>query len=420
MKNVLIIPPFNPYPLISGGHQAIYNGIAILEGVANVYVYISSTESEHKRGADKQLEKVLPFVHVLSDVFPVSHHTFRWYCSVLWNKLKNFDNSQKKEIIVIADERPEPETILSEIGDISEHKVQFILKAIKKYNIDIVQVEMMPDIKIVDYLPHDIETIFVQHEIKYIRDELLIKNMSGTTKELLERFQRNKREEIELHNKYDKVVTLSPTDSQKLIEAGVTTTIVTSLAVVNPSVGIENSKQKVTKTLSYVGPESHYPNYDAIMWFLDNCWLKLQEKDSDYTLQIIGLWTDSTSSKLAEMYHNKVKCLGFVSDLANVLDGTTMIVPINIGSGIRMKILEAAQLNVPVVTTPVGCEGLPIQNGVNGFITNDADEFVEDIIKLQDAKLRNEFIANLREIIANKYSLEALKKSRIAIYKEEQ
>lgn len=416
MKNILIIPPFNPYPLISGGHQAIYNGIAILEGVANVYVYISSTESEHKRGADKQLEKALPFVHVLSDIFPVSHHTFRWYCSVLWNKLKKLDNSQKKEIIVVADERPEPETMLSEIGDISEHKVQFILKAIKKYDIDIVQVEMMPDIRIIDYLPQDIETIFVQHEIKFIRDELLLKNMNSITKEFLERFQRNKREEIELHNKYDKVVTLSPTDSQKLIEAGVTTTIVTSLAVVNPSVVNKNTKQEVTKILSYVGPESHFPNYDAIMWFLDNCWFKLQEKDSDYTLQIIGMWSDSTSAKLVELYDNKVKCLGFVSDLASVLEGTTMIVPVNIGSGIRMKILEAAQLNVPVVTTSVGCEGLPLQNGVNGFITDDADEFVEDIIKLQDAKLRNAFIANLREIIVNKYSLGALKKSRIAIY----
>ena len=45
MKNILIIPPFNPYPLISGGHQAIFNGIAILKDVANVYVYVETTES---------------------------------------------------------------------------------------------------------------------------------------------------------------------------------------------------------------------------------------------------------------------------------------------------------------------------------------------------------------------------------------
>lgn len=417
MKKVLIIPPFNPYPLTSGGHQAIYNGIAILEGIADVYVYISSTESEHKRGTDKQLEKALPFVHVLSDIFPVSRHTFRWHCSVLWYKLKrNFHHSQKKEIINAVDERLMPETIMSEIGDIPEHKVQFILKAIKKYDIDIVQVEMMPDIKIVNYLPHNIETIFVQHEIKFVRDGLMIKKMDKLAGGVLELFQRNKREEIELHNMYDKVITLSPADSQKLIEAGVTTPIVTSLAVVNPSVGNDNNKREATKILSFVGPESHYPNYDGIMWFLENCWEKLLEKDSEYTLQIIGLWSATTATELVDKYDNKVKCLGFVNDLADELVGTTMIVPLNIGSGIRMKILEAAQLNVPVVTTTVGCEGLPLSDGENCFITNDANEFVEDIIKIQDSSLRSVFVANMRKLILSKYSLEALKESRVSLY----
>lgn len=415
MKNVLIIPPFNPYPLISGGHQAIYNGIAILKDVANVYIYLEVTESEHRRGEDRQIEKVLPFVHVLSDVFPVSRHSFNYYRNVLWNKIKKILRySKKKEKAVATHERPE--TILCEIGDISEHKVQFILDAINKYHIDIVQVEMIPDIKIVNYLPLTIETIFVQHEIKFVRDELLIRTMNNVTNEMWEQFQKNKSEEIELHNKYTNIVTLSPIDTQKLIEAGVKTPIVTSLAVVNPSVGNEYNEQGVTKTLSFVGPESHYPNYDGVMWFLENCWPKLLEKDSDYTLQIIGLWSGMTAAELANKYDNKVKCLGFVNDLANVLVGTTMIVPLNIGSGIRMKILEAAQLNVPVVTTTVGCEGLPIHDGENGFVTNEVSKFVEDIIKLQDSKLRNRFVANLRKLILSKYSLKALKESRISLY----
>ncbi len=416
MKNVLIIPPFNPYPLISGGHQAIFNGVAILKDVANVYIYLSVTEGEHRRGEDRQIEKVLPFVHVLSDVFPVLRHTFKWYLNVLWNKIKKILHySKNKRKAVVSHEKPE--TILYEIGDISEHKVQFILDAINKYHIDIVQVEMIPDIKIVNYLPSNIETIFVQHEIKFVRDELLIKTMNNVTNEMLEQLQRNKSEEIELHNKYSNVVTLSPIDTQKLIEAGVTTPIITSLAVVNPSVGNENNKRGVTKILSFVGPESHYPNYDGVMWFLENCWPKLLEKDSDYTLQIIGLWSDMTAAELADKYDNKVKCLGFVKNLADVLVGTTMIVPLNIGSGIRMKILEAAQLNVPVVSTTVGCEGLPMLDGENGFVTNDVNEFAEDIIKLQDSKLRNIFIANLRKLIISKYSLKALEESRIALYR---
>ena len=89
MKNVLIIPPFNPYPLVSGGHQAIFNGIATLKGVANVYVFVKTTESKHKRGEDRQIEKALPFAKILYYIDPASRHTFRWYWNVLTNKLES-------------------------------------------------------------------------------------------------------------------------------------------------------------------------------------------------------------------------------------------------------------------------------------------------------------------------------------------
>jgi glycosyltransferase involved in cell wall biosynthesis len=185
---------------------------------------------------------------------------------------------------------------------------------------------------------------------------------------------------------------------------------------VNPSLHQTHREEKIRKVLSYVGPEMHYPNYDGIMWFLENCWPLLQAKDQEYTMQIIGLWSEQTATELAEKYHNKVKCVGFVDDLGEALSGTTMIVPLNIGSGIRMKILEAAQLNVPVVTTSVGGEGLPLKDGENSYVADEPNLFVDDILNLQDKSLREKFVTNLRKEIATKYSLQALKDSRISLY----
>ena len=94
-----------------------------------------------------------------------------------------------------------------------------------------------------------------------------------------------------------------------------------------------------------------------------------------------------------------------------------MIVPLKIGSGIRMKILEAAQLEVPVVVTPVGAEGLPVKDGTHAFITDDAETFVDDIFKLQNIELQHELVRNMKEVIEKNYSLAALKENRKALYK---
>ena len=273
----------------------------------------------------------------------------------------------------------------------------------------------MTNIKLVNYLPDNVRKIFIQHEIKFVRDELLLQTMDNITPEQQEQYIQGKQEEIELHNRYDYVVTVSPIDAEKLQEAGVTTTIVPSLSVVNHVDNVEG-KKPISKILSYVGPEVHYPNYDGVMWFLENCWPKLMKIDDEFSFQIIGLWSEETANELLTKYEGKVKCVGFVENLADALDGTTMIVPLNIGSGIRMKILEAAQLNVPVVTTPVGGEGLPLVDSENCFITDDADEFVTDIIKLQNKELRDKYVMNLRRIIASKYSLQALRDNRKTLY----
>ncbi len=411
MKNILIIPPFNPYPLVSGGHQAIFNGIAILKDVANVYIYVETTESQHKRGEDRLIEEALPFVHVLSNIDPASKHTIKWYWKVLMNKLKGKlgINDAPKEVA-------NPQLRIESISELSEHKITFVLNAIKQYHIDIVQVEMMPDIRLINSLPKEVKTIFVQHEIKFVRDELFLQTMENITETMNAMYNQNKKEEIELHNKYDHVITLSLIDTKKLIEAGVTTPITTSLAIVNPSLCQLTVETSVRKVLSYVGPESHYPNYDGIMWFLENCWPLLLARDPEYDFQIIGKWSEQTANELAQKYNNKVHCVGFVDDLRKALAGTTMIVPLNIGSGIRMKILEAAQLNVPVVTTHVGGEGLPLIDGENSFITDIPSQFIDDILKLQDKSLRQKFVMSLRGVIAAKYSIQALRESRISLY----
>ena len=95
-----------------------------------------------------------------------------------------------------------------------------------------------------------------------------------------------------------------------------------------------------------------------------------------------------------------------------------MIVPINIGSGIRMKILEGTSRGIPFISTTVGAEGIPVKDGEHCFITDDPDTFVNDIIKLQDTELQIKFVKAANDMVNECYSVKALRKNRLEIYQK--
>ena len=73
-------------------------------------------------------------------------------------------------------------------------------------------------------------------------------------------------------------------------------------------------------------------------------------------------------------------------------------------------------MGIPFVSTSVGAEGIPLTDGKDCFLTDDPDTFIEDIIKLQDNSLRNNLVSNAKEMIKERYSLEALRKNRMGVY----
>ena len=108
--------------------------------------------------------------------------------------------------------------------------------------------------------------------------------------------------------------------------------------------------------------------------------------------------------------------MGFVENLESAIQNTIMIVPITIGSGIRMKILEASSLGIPFVSTSIGAEGIPIETSKHCLIADNPFDFVEAIIQLKDKEKRFMFTQNAYQLINEKYSLPALRKNRIMLY----
>lgn len=402
--NILVVLPWIPSDLNSGGNQAMFNGLKAVSKDVNLYItaYIRRNSGKSRRNV-KHFKNMLPEAVFLPYYDKID--CFHKLIDLMYEESNRrfFYTSIEHEISRMLQLTPKPEDFL-----------QYINKLIDIYNISIVQTEMLQNLTILCSCPSKVKKLFVHHELGYVRNELFQKNHNDLRVKAPVKIA--KAVEIALLNECDAVMTLSEVDKEKLICNGVKCNIHSSFAIVNEVDSLSNISIKGgSKTLSFVGPEGHAPNKNGLFWFLKECWPLLQRESADWKLKIIGNWTEESKRFLCKKYPNLI-FTGFVNNLYEELNGTTMIVPIAIGSGIRMKILEAANNNIPFVTTNVGVEGLPFENGKHCFIADEPELFSNAVLELEDIQLRQKFAQEAKKVVCEKYSIEALRRNRLMIY----
>lgn len=276
---------------------------------------------------------------------------------------------------------------------------------------DLVQIDFIDLAPLVHFIPKDIPKIFVHHEIRYKRMMLEKATLTEQRPEDDWKIQNTKVMEIGLINLFDKVVCLTEIDKQILLEDGVIKDKleVSPLPMVMSEHEI-NSPFVSKNRLLFLGPDQHYPNLDGMDWFLSNCWTEIQRLNPDVSLRVVGRWSPE-KQKWFKDYSN-VHFEGFVPNLKTVMEGSVMIVPLRIGSGMRMKILEGVSYHVPVVSTAVGAEGLPMSNDLNCKIADSPEEFILATHQvLNNVELQNTFARKASEILNEDYSsLECIRK----------
>jgi len=140
--------------------------------------------------------------------------------------------------------------------------------------------------------------------------------------------------------------------------------------------------------LLYIGSMNYYPNIDAVQFFFAKMYEPLRQELPDIRVQIVGHDPPLQIQDLAQL--PGVEVTGSVPDVRPYYDqATVFIVPLRLGGGTRLKIVEAMAMDLPVVSTTVGAEGLEIHPGENILIANDAPAFTESVLRLlRDASLR--------------------------------
>ena len=146
-----------------------------------------------------------------------------------------------------------------------------------------------------------------------------------------------------------------------------------------------NSDQR--PVIAFSGNMEYHPNVQAVRWFAREIWPRILQVRPDAQWLLIGKNEHAIQSLIAGS--PQVRCTGMVEDaIAELSRATLAVVPLLSGSGTRLKILEAWAAGVPVVSTPLGAEGLelgspspPVQSASLALATT-AVEFSTTIVQL--------------------------------------
>ncbi len=160
--------------------------------------------------------------------------------------------------------------------------------------------------------------------------------------------------------------------------------------------------------LIFNGALTYHANFDAMEYFLKDIFPRVRKEMPQVSLKITGTTKGVPLDSLPE--YDNVEFTGFLDDIKPLMANSwACVVPLRIGGGTRLKILEAMSLGTPVISTVKGAEGLDVVHGEHLLIANDAEQFSRQTIQLlTDESLRQKLSLQARRLVEEKYDWQCI------------
>ncbi|MCP9770013.1 glycosyltransferase [Lacihabitans sp. LS3-19] len=406
--DILLVTVVFPYPINDGGRSGTFKMIEFLRKKHKITLVCPSCTAENHQ----KLGKLWPNVKLLTFNSPdiASGFNIKGFIKSLAGKKKPTKLEQFKQNMVL--------NTTDLVKFYFANLIELFQAELASKTYDLVQIDFIELAPLVHFMPKNLPKIFVHHELRYVRmaQEYATLGYEDSSEEW--KIQNTKVLEIGLLSKFDKVICLSKIDKDTLVSEGLEEAKVeVSPLPVDIKEHPINQPFEFKNRLVFLGPDVHFPNLDGMDWFLNNCWISLLKKHPNLQLSITGKWSEAAKKMFVQF--SNLHFEGFVPDLAGLMKGSIMIIPLRIGSGMRMKILEGAAWHVPMVSTSIGAEGLPMLNQENCILADSSVDFTEGILNLiKDEALQNKLVNAAKEIIKSGYSIEECGQIRERIYNE--
>ena len=384
MKVLFITTQF-PYPLDNGGKIGAYNGLSVLSKEHEITVLSFTEDPDVVMEGINYFKTIIPKVHFEEPILQAVHirkKPLKLIKAMAQNYIFNqpyvsskFDNKRMYSLIdqMFANQRWD--VIFVDYLNMASYGEYIREKYSDKYSIFVLK-------------DHNIEYEIVRQEAE---------KSKGLKKIILEaEWKRTKKYEERQVSNADVVFSVCDENTQVLKAINKHTY---SMLPTFEILEIDRKYPSANKLL-YMGNLSWGANLSGLKWFTDNVLPIVKRHVPDVELVVVG---SGPTKNIFDEYEN-VDYRGYVKDITGIYeDIKVFVVPLFEGSGIRIKILEAFNNEVPVVSTALGCATIGATNGNEILIRNEEEEFAEAVISLLNNQSLNLTIRNNAKNFLEKY-----------------
>ncbi len=390
---VLMLTPYLPYPLLSGGQIRTYNLLKKLSSKYDVTLFALIKDEEEKKFIP-ELKKYCSQVKV----FKRSSHPFT-LSNILKTGFSTFPFLVMRNLV--------PEVISA------------VSKELKTNNYDLIHAETFY------MMPHIPKTrtpiILVEQTIEYLGYESYAKKANFFLKPLLMiDIFKIKYWEKHYWNLADRLVVMSNED-KRLVAKDIRNP--EKVAVVENGVDtawfneIKRQEPK-TPTLLSVGTFKWLPNIEAVRFLVNQVWPLVKKRVPQLKLNIVG--NAPTEEVLAYSKMAGISVPGRVEDIRKAFaQAHILVAPVFSGKGTRYKILEAMASGTPTVATSTAVEGLRVEHSKHVMIGNTAEELTDMIVELiENEEKRKTLAKNGKAFVRSQYDWQLISQKLDKIYQK--
>ncbi len=208
--------------------------------------------------------------------------------------------------------------------------------------------------------------------------------------------------EAKLVNLCDAHTVVSEVDKQKLLRHNPSANV-----TVIPN-GVDSTKFSPSdapsdhRSLLFVGSMDYHANADSVMWFARTVWPEISRRYPSLKFNIVGR---SPARNIQLLASDKICVTGTVDDVRPFYaDALAVIVPLRVGGGTRLKILEAMAMGVPVISTRLGAEGVTAADGQEILLADSEPEMMAALDRITtDMQFRQELATRARRLVEQCY-----------------
>jgi glycosyltransferase involved in cell wall biosynthesis len=253
----------------------------------------------------------------------------------------------------------------------------------------------------------------------YEIDRRKLSRLPGAVYSLIQ-WQRLTRFERSVCQQSDRVIAVSDADAEAFhqLAPGAAVDVIPNGIYANEYTRTTQQLDLGSAALLFTGTMNYRPNVDAVMWFTDNILKEIRHTIPDARLFVVGNKPHGRLDKIRQ--RADVEVTGYVQDVLPFLHSAAVYVaPLRMGSGTRLKLLQAMAAGCAIVSTHVGAQGLTVTNGHEIVLADHATAFAQATIALlRDPAQRSRLGQAARTLACNEYDWSVIVPRLMRVYKE--